>query len=128
MDQKITVTYSARASLDRYGNGNEDIQLQVEIDNFDDYPDTLELLRSKVLEKLNLNQKHDEIKSNYDNACKKLERMTRMIESAKKDWETVRNFMVSQGLKNKNDVAEFPLEALKNLSKSLPADSSGYPE
>ena len=124
---KITVTYEASAQL---GNSyqTEKIHLQVEIDNFHDYPDTLDLLRSKVLEKLDLKQQHDDIKSNYKQASKKLERLTKLIEKAQKDWETARNFMVSQGLKNDVDLAEFPTEALTNLSKSLPTSSSGYPE
>ncbi len=128
MNQKITVTYWAAGRIGEYSGDNEHIQLSVVIDNFDDYPDTLELLRSKVLEKLNLKQKHDEIQSDYENACKKLERLTRLIETAKKDWEIARNFMISQGLKDSNDVAEFPQEALTNLTKSLPTDVSGYPE
>ena len=53
MSQKITVTCWAAGRIGEYGESNEHIQLSVEINNFDDYPDTLELLRSKVLEKLN---------------------------------------------------------------------------
>ena len=128
MNQKITVTYWAAGRIEEYGESNEHIQLSVEINNFDDYPDTLELLRSKVLDKLNLKQKHDQIQSDYEDACKRLERKIRLIEKAQKDWEVARNFMISQGLKSSNDVAEFPQEALTNLTKSLPTDVSGYPE
>ena len=47
-------------------------------------------------------------------------------ESTKPIWELVSNFLKTQGLKS--DTAEFPQEALTNLSKSLPATESGYPE
>ena len=126
MNQKITVTYSASANVDNYQGDRENIHISVEIDNFDDYDNTLELLRAKVLEKLDLRSKHDQIMSEYQTACNKLERITKQIAQAHKDWSTVSNFMVTQGLKT--DAAEFPKEALTNLTKSLPADSSGYPE
>ena len=126
MNQKITVTYSASANTGDYHGDRENIHISVEIDSFDDYADTLELLRSKVLEKLDLKAKYDEVMSDYSTACRKLERITKDIAKAHRDWETVKNFMVTQGLKT--DTAEFPSEALTNLSKSLPAESSGYPE
>lgn len=126
MTRKITVTYSASANVDNYQGDRENIHISVEIDSFDDYDDTLELLRSKVLEKLNLRAKHEEVMSDYQSACNKLEQITKQITQAHKDWTTVSNFMVTQGLKT--DTAEFPKEALTNLSKSLPATSSGYPE
>lgn len=125
---KITVTYSANAQIDNYSGERENIMLSVEIDSFDDYENTLELLRQKVLEKIDLNKKFEEIQNKYQRACQKFERITNQIAQAEKDWDTARNFLIAQGIKKSSDVAEFPQEALTNLSKSLPATTSGYPE
>lgn len=123
MDRPIKVTYSG--SSNDY-QGKETISLSVEIDNFDDYDDTLELLRLKVLEKLGFKQKHEELVSEYQAAREKFIEITEQLESANKQWELVRSFLKAQGLKS--DTTEFPQEALTNLSKSLPATQSGYPE
>ena len=128
LGKKITVTYSASANIDNYAGDRENIHLSVEIDSFDDYENTLELLRQKVLEKIDLNKKFEEIQNKYENACHKFERITKQIAQAQKDWDTARNFLIAQGIKKSSDVAEFPQEALTNLTKSLPTATSGYPE
>ncbi len=126
MTKKITVTYSASANVDSYGGDRENIHISVEIDDFNDYDDTLELLRTKVLEKLNLRQKHEELLSEYDQTRREFIKVTEQLKFAYQQWELASNFLKTQGLKT--DTAEFPQEALTNLSKSLPATSSGYPE
>ena len=126
MTQKITVTYSAWANVDSYGGDRENIHISVEIDDFKDYDDTLELLRTKVLEKLNLRERHEKLMSKYDQTRRDFIKVTEQLESANQQWELARNFLKAQG--SKTDTAEFPKEALTNLSKSLPATSSGYPE
>ena len=123
---KITVTYSATADLVKYQGDRENICLSVEIDSFDDYADTLELLRSRVMEKLDIKKQYADLQRDYSEIRKKFERITKLTAQAQKDWETVKNFMEAQGLKT--DTAEFPREALTNLSKSLPTSVSGYPE
>lgn len=123
MDRPIKVTYSG--SSNDY-QGKETLSLSVDIDNFDDYDDTLELLRLKVLSQLGFKQKHEELVSEYKAVRQKFIEVTEQLESANKQWEQVCSFLKAQGLKS--DAAEFPQEALTNLSKSLPATQSGYPE
>ena len=72
---KITVTYSASASIDNYSGDRENIHISVEIDSFGDYDATLELLRQKVLEKIDLDQKYQQMQNDYHDACKKFERL-----------------------------------------------------
>ena len=126
MNQKITVKYSAAGQIGEYGSDREIIELSVSIDSFDDYPATLELLRERVLENLNLKEKHDKLSDEYNELAHKFLKVTKQLESAYKQWEIVSNFMKTQGLKS--DTAEFPKEALTNLSKSLPTTESGYPD
>ena len=123
---RITVTYSATADLVKYQGDRENICLSVEIDSFDDYADTLELLRSKVMEKLDIKKQYADLQRDYSEIRKKFVEVTKQLESANKQWELVSKFLEAQGLKT--DTAEFPREALTNLSKSLPASVSGYPE
>ncbi len=123
---KIQVKYSAGGQIGEYGNDQEIIQLSVEIENFNDYPDTLELLRTRVLENLNLKEKHDKMQQEYDILAQKFCKLTEAMESANKQWELVSNFLKTQGLKTDN--VEFPREALNSLSKSLPTIKNGYPE
>ena len=51
--KKMIVTYSASGAIGSYGHTKETIKLAVEIDpTVESYPDTLEFLRSQVLENL----------------------------------------------------------------------------
>ncbi len=128
MTKTITVTYSASGEIGGYGGTKETIQLSADIDDFNNYPDTLEFLRSRVLDNLDakIQERHEKLSSDFDETCKKFLDITEKLESAYKQWELVSNFLKTQGLKT--DPVEFPQEALTNLSKSLPATSSGDPE
>lgn len=123
---KIQVKYSSTGQVGDYGNDKELIELSVEIDDLNDYPDTLELLRSRVLENLNLKEKYDKMQEEYNVLAEKFCKLSGEMESAYKQWELISSFLNAQGLKTDN--AEFPKEALNSLSKSLPTPSSGYPE
>ncbi len=127
--KKMIVTYTASGQINgAYGGDKESIELSVEIDNFNDYPATLELLRSRVLENLdeNIKKKHDELHDEFDKTAQEFLELTQKLESAYKQWQLVSNFLQIQGLKTDN--AEFPKEALNSLSKSLPTTGNAYPE
>lgn len=126
MNQKITVKYSASGQIGKHGGDKEVIELSVVIDDFNDYPHTLEFLRSRVLDNLNYKQKHEKMVSEYEELAYKFCQVTEQLESAYKQWELVSGFLKAQGLKS--DIAEFPKEALNSLSKSLPTVKSGYPD
>ncbi len=128
-DKKIKVTYTAEGLLDRHSGVRERIELSVEIDlNTESYPDTLEFLRSRVLENLDeeTRNRHEKLEEEFSETARKLLDITEKLESAYKQWNIVSSFLKNQGLKT--DTAEFPQEALTNLTKSLPTNTGGYPE
>jgi len=123
--RKIKVVYQASESVTP-SVGIQTVELSAEIDDIKDFSSTYDLLQSLALEKLNLRSKHSEIVQEYEKTRIKYLELVKQLESATKQWELVSNFLKTQGLKT--DTAEFPSEALTNLSKSLPTISSGYPE
>lgn len=128
-DKKIKVTYRAEGLLDRHSGVRESIELSVEIDpDTESYPDTLEFLRSRVLENLDeeTRNRHQKLEEEFGETARKLLDITEKLESAQKQWDLVSSFLKNQGLKT--DTAEFPKEALTNLTKSLPTSIGGYPK
>jgi hypothetical protein len=124
----MRVTYKAEGQLGQYSSIKESIELSVEIEDSESYPDTLEFLRSRVMDNLDeaTRQRHAELKEKFDLTAIELLNLTQKLESAYKQWSIVSSFLSTQGLMT--EVAEFPTEALNDLTKSLPTYSSSYPE
>lgn len=126
-EKTVTVEYSACGSLG-YSGIQETIKASVEISPDQNYSATVEFLRSRVLDNLDeeIVKRHKKIHSEYEEACQKFYEVTKKLQSAYEQWTLVSNFLETQGLKTDN--AEFPKEALTNLTKSLPPFPGDYPE
>jgi hypothetical protein len=122
----MKVTYKAEGALNHHGV-KESIELSVEIDDTQSYPDTLEFLRSRVLDNLDdaTRNRHQQLKEEFAETAKEFVDLVEKIDSARKHWNVVSTFLKTQGLMT--ETAEFPKEALNDLYKSLPADGGGYP-
>lgn len=124
-NKKINISYKVEGNLDR--GIRESIELSVEIEPDDNYPDTLQFLKSRALQDLDeeTRNRHGKLKEEFEETARNLVDITEKLESAYKHWDLVTTFLKNQGIKT--DTAEFPQEALNALIKSLPP-TSFYPE